>query len=196
MVWYNIFFMEWFYVFLSFLSFKSTGKRTVFTTTRSQFMVKSCSSPSPRVQYATSRKCKGNIHKAYSLRMMHTPHAPPCAPPPWKPRDAHLFLYKCARPKSVEGTVSETTMKVRINRRLKNTLGQNPSIYPKIHISLFTKFTFLKSHFSQNSHFQYFIFHKIHNFKITFFSKFTISKSHFSHNSHFLNIKFLATSYG
>ena len=107
------------------LIFQINGeKRTVFT--RSQFMVKSCSSPSPRVQYATSRKCKGNIHKAYSLRMMHTPHAPPCAPPPWKPRDAHLFLYKCARPKSVEGTVSETTMKVRIIVDSKIHFGAKP----------------------------------------------------------------------
>ena len=32
-------------------------------------------------------------------------------------------------------------------------------------ISFFTKFTFSKSHFSQNSHFQKLIFHKIHIFK-------------------------------
>ena len=41
------------------------------------------------------------------------------------------------------------------------------SIYPKFHIfkiSFFTKFAFLKSHFSPNSHFQNFIFHKIHIF--------------------------------
>ena len=36
------------------------------------------------------------------------------------------------------------------------TLGQKSTFYPKIHIlkiSIFTKFLFLKSHFSQNSHF-------------------------------------------
>ena len=41
-------------------------------------------------------------------------------------------------------------------------------------ISFFTKFTFSKSDFSQNSHFQ-----------ISFFTKFTISNSHFSQNSQF-----------
>ena len=63
-----------------------------------------------------------------------------------------------------------------------STLGQKSSNHPKIHIfkiSLFPKFTFLKSHFSQNSHFQSLIFHKIHNFKISFFTKFTFWNSHF-----------------
>ena len=49
------------------------------------------------------------------------------------------------------------------------TLGQKSSIYPKIRIlkiSLFTKFTISGSHFTQNSHFQNLIFHKIHKFKI------------------------------
>ena len=56
-------------------------------------------------------------------------------------------------------------------------LGQKSKIYPKIHlfeISFFAKFTFLKSHFSQNSHFWNFIFHKIHIFEITFFTFFKI----------------------
>ena len=38
----------------------------------------------------------------------------------------------------------------------QDTLGQKSIFYPKIHIlkiPIFTKFTFLKSHFSQNSHF-------------------------------------------
>ena len=54
--------------------------------------------------------------------------------------------------------------------------GKKSTFYPKIHtlkIPIFTKFTFLKSHFSQNSHFQSLIFHK---------------------NSHFSNIKFLVIS--
>ena len=41
------------------------------------------------------------------------------------------------------------------------------NFYPKIHIfkiSFFAKFTFSKSHFSQNSHFQNLILRKIHNF--------------------------------
>ena len=68
------------------------------------------------------------------------------------------------------------------------TLEQKSSIYPKIHIfkvSFLTKFTFSKSHFSKNSHFQSVIFDKIHIFKISFFTKFTFSNSHFSQNSHF-----------
>ena len=43
-------------------------------------------------------------------------------------------------------------------------------------ISLFTKLTISKSHFSQNSHFQNLIFHNIHNFYDTFFSKNQIFK--------------------
>ena len=46
----------------------------------------------------------------------------------------------------------------------KNSHFENPNFH-KIHISeipIFTKFTFLKSHFSQNSHFLNLIFHKIH----------------------------------
>ena len=77
------------------------------------------------------------------------------------------------------------------------TVGQKSSIYPKIHnleITIFTKFTFWKSHFSQNSQFQSLIFHKIHNLKITFSKKFAIWKSPFSQNSHFSNIKFLVIS--
>ena len=76
-----------------------------------------------------------------------------------------------------------------------HTLGQKSTIHPKIHIlriSFLTKFTILKSHFSQNSHFQNLIFHKIHNFKISFFTKFTFSKYHFrqkitNSKSHFSN---------
>ena len=52
------------------------------------------------------------------------------------------------------------------------------------------KFTFSKSHFSQNSHFQGLIFQKIHIFKVAFFTKFTILKSHFSQNSHFKSVIF------
>ena len=52
------------------------------------------------------------------------------------------------------------------------------------------KFTFWNSHFSQNSHFQNLIFHKIHIFKVQFFTKFTISKSNFSQNSHFQSLIF------
>ena len=40
-----------------------------------------------------------------------------------------------------------------------------------------TKFTFSKSHFPQNSHFQSLIFHKIHISQISFFTKFTFLKS-------------------
>ena len=46
-------------------------------------------------------------------------------------------------------------------------MGQKSSIYPKIHIfkiTFFTKFTILKSNFSQNSQIQNHIFLKIHNF--------------------------------
>ena len=43
-------------------------------------------------------------------------------------------------------------------------------------IPLFTKYTFLKLHFSQNSHFWNLIFHKIHIFEISFFTKFTFLK--------------------
>ena len=63
--------------------------------------------------------------------------------------------------------------------RYIHTLGQKSSIYPKIHIlktSFFTKFTFSKSHYSQNSQFQSLICHKIHIFKVSFFTKFTFFK--------------------
>ena len=88
-------------------------------------------------------------------------------------------------------------------------------IYPKIHIlriSIFTKFTFGKTHFSQNSHFENHNLHKIHvseeltflkihiyeisifrkfrYLKITSFTRFTFWKAQFSHNSHFWNINF------
>ena len=58
-------------------------------------------------------------------------------------------------------------------------LSKNPHFH-EIHIfkiSFFTKFTISKSHFSQNSHFQSLIFHKIHI-------------SYFSQNSRFSNIDF------
>ena len=48
------------------------------------------------------------------------------------------------------------------------TLGQKSIFCPKIHIlkiSVLTKFTFLKSHLSQNSQFQSLIFDKIHIFQ-------------------------------
>jgi len=73
-------------------------------------------------------------------------------------------------------------------------MGQKSSIYPKIHnfkISFFTKFTFSKAHFWQNSHFQSLIFDKIHIFKISCFTKFSFSKSHFSQNSHIFNQQIL-----
>ena len=63
--------------------------------------------------------------------------------------------------------------------RHRSTLGQKSSFHPKIHIlkiSLFTKFTFSKSHLSQNSHSQSLIFHKIHILKVSFFTKLTFSK--------------------
>ena len=60
--------------------------------------------------------------------------------------------------------------------------GKNPQFIQK--------FTFCKSHFHQNSHFQnfifdkihifnVFIFHKIHIFKVLFFKKITFSEPHF-----------------
>ena len=52
-------------------------------------------------------------------------------------------------------------------------------IFHKIHIfkvAFLTKFTFSKSHFSQNSHCQSLILNKIHNFKDSFFTKFTFFK--------------------
>ena len=55
-------------------------------------------------------------------------------------------------------------------------------ILSKNHIlkfSIFPKFTILKSHFSQNSHFQNLIFHKINFFKASFFTKFTYFKVSF-----------------
>ena len=58
----------------------------------------------------------------------------------------------------------------------------------------FQKFTFSKSHFTQNSHFPNIIFHKIHIYKISLFTKFTFSKSHFSKNSHFLKSQFSQNS--
>ena len=60
--------------------------------------------------------------------------------------------------------------------------GKNPQFIQK--------FSFWKSHFEQNSHFQSPIFDKIHIFKISFFTKFTFLKSHFRQNSHFSDIKF------
>ena len=51
-------------------------------------------------------------------------------------------------------------------QELQCTLGQKSTFYPKIlklKIPIVTKFTFLKPHFSQNSHFWNHIFHKIHN---------------------------------
>ena len=84
------------------------------------------------------------------------------------------------------------------------TLRQKSSIYPKFHIlkiSIFSKFTYLKSYFSQKSIFQNLNFHKIRNFKMLFFTKFTFSKClfftkftfmelYFSQNSHFQNLIF------
>ena len=57
-------------------------------------------------------------------------------------------------------------------------------------IPIFTKFTFLKSHFSQNSPFWSLIFHKIHNSEISIFTKFTFLKSQFSKHSLFWNLIF------
>ena len=67
------------------------------------------------------------------------------------------------------------------------TLGQKFTFYPKIHIlkiPIFTKFTslkshfsqstFLKSHFPQNSHIWNLIFHKIHLSGISIFTKFPL----------------------
>ena len=57
--------------------------------------------------------------------------------------------------------------------------GKNPKINPKIHIlktSFLTKFTFLKSHSWQISHFENLIFHKIHISEISIFTKFTFLK--------------------
>ena len=71
------------------------------------------------------------------------------------------------------------------------TLWQKSSVYPKIHIlkiSLFTKFTISKPHFSQNSPFQNLIFHKIHILKISFFTKNHIFQTS---NSRFLDKKFV-----
>ena len=51
--------------------------------------------------------------------------------------------------------------------------GAKIHIYPKIHIlkiPIFTKFMFLKPHFSQNSHFGNLNFHKIHISEILFFT--------------------------
>ena len=62
---------------------------------------------------------------------------------------------------------------------------ENPK-FCKIHlseISFFTKFTILKSQFSQNSHFWNLIFSKIHTSEISIFTKFTFLKSLFSQNS-------------
>ena len=72
-----------------------------------------------------------------------------------------------------ESVLKSVKTKYWIYHIYQNTLWQESSIYPKniiLKISIFTKFTFSKSHFSQNSHFQSLIFYK---------------------NSHFLNIKFL-----
>ena len=58
-------------------------------------------------------------------------------------------------------------------------LGQKSTFYPNIHIvkiPIFTKFTFLKSHFSRNSHFWNLNFHKIHISEITIVTKFTFFK--------------------
>ena len=52
------------------------------------------------------------------------------------------------------------------------------------------KFTFWKSYFWRNLHFQSLILHKIHIFKISFLTKFTISKTDFSQNSHFQSLIF------
>ena len=52
----------------------------------------------------------------------------------------------------------------------------NYSKYSHFEISLFTKFTFSKSHFWQKSQFQILIFDKIHIFKISFYPKSTFFK--------------------
>ena len=77
------------------------------------------------------------------------------------------------------------------------TLGQKFTFYPKIHIlkiPIFTKFTSLRSHFSQNSPFWKLNFHKIHIFEKSIFTKFTFLKSHFTflktQFSHFWNLIF------
>jgi len=56
-------------------------------------------------------------------------------------------------------------------------------------IPIFTKFTFQKFHFSQNSHFYNLNFNKILIFEISFITKFTFLKYQFSQNSHFWSIK-------
>ena len=64
---------------------------------------------------------------------------------------------------------------------------------PIIHllkISIFTKFTFLKSYFSQNSHFWRLNYHKIRISEDSIFTKFIFVKSYFLQNSHFWNIIF------
>ena len=73
-------------------------------------------------------------------------------------------------------------------RYIHHKLGANSSFYPKNHMlkfSIFPKFTMSKSHFSQNSHFQNFVFHKVHVFIISLLTKFTFLKCHFSQNPHF-----------
>ena len=57
------------------------------------------------------------------------------------------------------------------------TMGQKSLIFSKIHnfenLLFLTKFAISKSHFSQNSHFQSLVFHKIHTFKASFLTEFT-----------------------
>ena len=66
----------------------------------------------------------------------------------------------------------------------------NEFVQPQDDWSVFTKFIFGKSHFSQNSHFQNLNFPKNRIKKISFFTKFTFRNSHYSHNSHLENLTF------
>ena len=63
-------------------------------------------------------------------------------------------------------------------------------------VSLGTKFTFSKSHFWQNSHFQNLIFHKIHISEVSFLTKFTFFRHQILVNFWGKKIEFCPSVYG
>ena len=89
---------------------------------------------------------------------------------------------------SVETLDSARTTSEKPHNSTKTQVTQIPMLPIRIMVSW--KFFCIKSHFSQNSHFENIIFDKIHIFKVSFFTKFTFWKYHICQNSHFQSLIF------
>ena len=121
---------------------------------------------------------------------------------------SQLFFSKPSKKNQPRIVGSELHTGAKILSLSKNSHFEN-LIFHKNHnfkVSFFTKFTFWKSHFSQNSQvqnlnfsqksqFQSLIIYKIHIFKVSFLTKFTFLKVSFFTKIHiFSSIKFLVIS--